>query len=113
LTGHPNSNDDYEFTYEIQYLTVPYARDKRIPLHPIDWDPSIDDQLLGFGLDLDHPPVLRPPKGFQSFFTVPLDSNGQRGLFFADSEIYRAQQRTWYEQPATQSSLDLPRRLFL
>ena len=64
-------NDHYEFTYEIQYLTLPYARELGIPVHPIDWYPPVDDQLLGFGVDLDLPPIVRPGTGFQAFLSFP------------------------------------------
>lgn len=106
-------NDHYEFTYEIQYLTLPYARSHSIPTHPIDWYPSLDDQLLGFGLDVDAPPILRPAKGFQGFLSFPDSSSLRETLFYADAATYAAEQRKWYETVPEQAARDLPRRLFL
>ncbi|MEP7346534.1 MAG: hypothetical protein ABI877_14785, partial [Gemmatimonadaceae bacterium] len=105
--------DHYEFTYEIQYLTVPYAREAKIPLFPVDWIPPVEDQLLAFGLDLDRPPPLRPAAGFQGFLTFPDTGAIHTSLFFADQAQSRADGRAWYSQPAAQPSRDFPRRLYL
>jgi hypothetical protein len=106
-------NDHYEFTYEIQYLTLPYARELGIPVHPIDWYPPVDDQLLGFGVDLDLPPIVRPGSGFQAFLSFPDSAALHRSFFFADQESDRAEQRRWYQRVPEKASSDLPRRLFL
>src|ERR1044072_382541 len=60
-------NDFYEFTYEVAEIAVPYARRAHVDLCPIDWEPPTADQVLGFGLDLDAPPPVRPGDGFQGF----------------------------------------------
>jgi hypothetical protein len=53
-------NDFYEFTYEQQYLIVPYAKKRGIPLLPVDWLPSSEYSLLAFYLpDLEKPVFLR------------------------------------------------------
>src|SRR5687768_3197498 len=39
-------NSHYEFTYEIQQIAVPYAREHDMALCPFDWMPSVDDQML-------------------------------------------------------------------
>ncbi|MBC7897051.1 MAG: hypothetical protein H7066_16650 [Cytophagaceae bacterium] len=106
-------NDHYEFTYEIQFLTLPYARAHGIPTHPVDWYPSLDDQLLGFGVDVDAPPILRPKNGFQGFLTFPDSSSLRETLFYADAPAYAAEQRQWYDVVPEQAARDLPRRLFL
>lgn len=106
-------NDHYEFTYEIQYLTLPYARAHGIPTHPVDWYPSLDDQLLGFGIDVDAPPLLRAKSGFQGFLTFPDSSSLRETFFYADAPAYAAEQRRWYDVVPEQVSRDMPRRLFL
>jgi hypothetical protein len=106
-------NDHYEFTYEIQYLILPYARAHRTPLFPIDWIPPTEDQLLAFGLDLDRPTLLRPATGFQGFLTFPDTAALRAQLLFADAESSRASGRAWYQQPAPEAARDFPRRFYL
>lgn len=106
-------NDHYEFTYEIQHLTLPYARSRGIPTHPVDWYPSTDDELLGFGMHIEAPPILRPARGFQGFLTFPDSASLRETLFYADAPAYAAEQREWYDAVPEQWARDLPRRLFL
>lgn len=61
-------DDHYEFTYEIQYVALPYARERGIPVHGIDWIPAGEDMMLAFGVDLEEPPFVRTGwRGFLSF----------------------------------------------
>ncbi|MEO8453505.1 MAG: hypothetical protein ABI647_27220, partial [Gemmatimonadota bacterium] len=105
--------DHYEFTYEIQSIVVPYARAKQIPLFPVDWMPPLDDQLLGFGVDLDRPPVIRPRSGFQGFLVFSDSASLRLSLLFADQEPDRAANRAWYQTAGPNAARDLARRLFL
>lgn len=106
-------NDHYEFTYEVQHLAVPYARERRIALCPFDWIPPAGDQQLGFGLDIETPPLVRNPRGFQGFLSFADAASLDRPFFFADAEEARAAVRPWYTNPAQHAAADLPRRLFL
>lgn len=106
-------NDFYEFTYEVQSVVVPYARRNGIDLCPVDWEPSREDQLLGFGVDLEALPELRPAKGFQQFLSFPQAATLQRRLLNADNPDNVARVAQWASQPAKNAADDLPRRLYL
>lgn len=109
-----SSNDFYEFTYEQQYTVVPLAKEKNIPLHPIDWLPSETDTELGFGIrDLSVPRFLRQKEGFLGFtiFTDPADFEDD--LYFAEKPNYIRSIESWYAPYPEKVSYDLPRRMFL
>lgn len=104
--------DFYEFTFEQQDIVVPYARERRIPLHPVDWLASSDDLELAFGVDISRPPAIRPPTGFQSFETQPAEQL-RALLLFGDAEVSRRESHDWSTQPGPRSRFDFPRRLYL
>ncbi|WP_363798604.1 hypothetical protein ABU614_01600 [Lysobacter firmicutimachus] len=104
--------DFYEFTYEVQDVAVPFARRHGIELCPIDWEPPVEDQKLGFGLALDAPPELRPLKGFMGFLSFGPESL-QRDFFHADDPARLSKVRDWATTPAKRARHDLPRRLYL
>jgi hypothetical protein len=104
--------DFYEFTFEQQDIVVPYARERRIPLHPVDWLPREDDMELAFGVDITRPPAIRPVRGFQTFDTLPAEQLRAR-LFFAEAEFDRRTTRDWVAQPGAKARGDFPRRLYL
>lgn len=106
-------NDYYEFTYEVQDVVVPFARSKGLDVCPIDWMPSTEDAKLGFGMDLEAVPEVRPEKGYQQFLTFPNPSQLTRDLFHADNPDNLGRVIKWAVTPATKSSDDLPRRLYL
>lgn len=107
-------NDFYEFTYEQQYLTVPLARERKISLYPIDWLPSSDDTLLAFNIaDLEKPPFIRNPVGFQGFINFPEKSDLDTPLFYAESETARNQQKQFAEVIPSNARFDYARRLYL
>jgi hypothetical protein len=108
-------NDHYEFTYEIQEVVVPYARERGIALHPFDWMPPTSDQVLGFGIDLERPPFLRPATGFGAFLSFPDTAELDRPFFFADDRDHStmAEVRAWQNAPAEPARADMARRLFL
>src|SRR5579871_4972233 len=76
--------DYYEFTYEVQGIILPYVASHPTAVCPIDWMPSVDDQRLVFGFDLDVPPEVRPRSGFQTFTTFADSSLLHVDLFGAD-----------------------------
>ncbi len=107
-------NDHYEFTYEIQDLLVPLAREKGLPLCPFDWLPSAEDSALALGIaDLESPPPLRRDAGFQGFLTFPDPRTRTLGLFFADAPEEGARHRAFYAPYPETAGRDFPRRLFL
>ncbi|TDR36981.1 hypothetical protein DFR29_12617 [Tahibacter aquaticus] len=106
-------NDFYEFTYEVQSVVLPYARRTGIELCPVDWEPPRDDQLLGFGIDLEAIPEARPAQGFHQFLSFPQSATLQRGLLHAENPDNVAKVTQWAAQPAAKSADDLPRRLYL
>jgi hypothetical protein len=103
--------DHYEFTYEIQYIALPYAEERGLSVHPIDWIPPRDDLILGFGVDLEEPPEIRG--GWQGFLAFPDPAESRLPLLFADSEEDRATRRAPWQAEWAPPSRDLPRRLFL
>src|SRR5690606_23473479 len=103
----------YEFTYEIQNIAVPYARERGIPLCPFDWLPGADDQILAFGIDIEQPQLLRPRRGFGSFMTFGDSAALHRDLFHAEADAEREEYRAWYTTMAEQPRADFARRLFL
>lgn len=103
----------YEFTYEIQDVIVPFARARGIALCPVDWAPPSEDARLGFGMDLESIPEVRPDKGFQSFLVFPQPVQLTRDIFHADTVSNLAKVSDWAATPAKRSADDLPRRLYL
>lgn len=107
-------NDHYEFTYEIQDIIVPWAREKNLPLCPFDWLPSPEDSALALGIaDLESMPFLRRESGFQGFLTFPDERSRTLGLFFAESAEERARHREFYAAYPEAPARDFSRRLFL
>lgn len=107
-------NDYYEFTYEQQYLTVPYAKEHRIPLYPVDWLPPAEDTSLAFNIsDLEKPPFVRLATGFQGFISFTDKADLSLDLFYAETENDRAKQREFANAPAPQARFDYARRLYL
>ncbi|MEO8071755.1 MAG: hypothetical protein ABI686_00765 [Acidobacteriota bacterium] len=107
-------NDFYEFTYEQQYLTVPYAREHRIPLCPIDWLPAAEDTSLAFGIaDLEVPTFIRRTSGFQGFISFTDKEDLSLDLFYAETESDREKQRKFANTLPEQAGFDYPRRLYL
>lgn len=106
--------DHYEFTYEIQEVIVPWARETSTSICPFDWLPAQEDSALAFGIDdLERPPVLRRASGFQGFVSFPEERSLTQGLFFADAEQERARYREFYSAYPDKPRGDFARRLFL
>jgi len=107
-------NDYYEFTYEQQYLTVPYAKEHRIPLYPVDWLPAAEDTSLAFNIsDLERPPFVRRASGFQGFVSFTDKADLDLDLFYAETENDRSKQREFANTPPPQAGFDYARRLYL
>ncbi|WP_312332192.1 hypothetical protein [Sphingobacterium sp.] len=109
-----SKNDFYEFTYEQQFTIVPYAIEKNITLHPIDWLPSDQDIDLAFGLkELEVPRFVRQNTGFLGFTTFTEKKDFENGLYFADEKIHIDSIASWYKSYPEKTNFDFPRRLFL
>ena len=107
-------NDFYEFTYEQQYLVVPYARKNKIPLYPIDWLPQAEDTTLAFNIaDLEKPLFIRRPEGFLGFTSFKDKDTLETDLFYAETEDNIASQKEFANQPAANARFDFARRLYL
>lgn len=104
--------DLYEFTYEVSDIALPYVREHKLGVCPIDWIPPKQDMLLGFGIDLDAPPVIRPTEGFQAFLTFDQAAMG-RDLFWAEDRTALKEWDAFADKPALQPGPELSRRLFL
>jgi hypothetical protein len=105
--------DHYEFTYEIQDLVLPYARKDGIEICPFDWEPSREDQMLGWGVEISVPPEVRSKEGFQGFLSFREPRMLRRGLFEADNPESLTAVHAWIRNPSEQASRDLPRRMYL
>lgn len=105
--------DLYEFTYEVQGVVLPYARTHRLEVCPIDWVPSREDELLGWGMEFSQPPEIRRAEGFQGFLAFPEPSTLRRGLFHAEDRAALAKIHAWIDEVPEKLSRDLPRRMFL
>ncbi len=105
--------DYYEFTYEVQGIILPWAAKSGTEICPIDWMPPMDDQLLGFGLDLDTPLEVRKAQGFQGFLTFPDRKILDWDFFAAEDPAVLAPSQKWAGEPAPRADRDLPRRLYL
>jgi hypothetical protein len=108
-------SDFYEFTYEQQFVVVPFARQQKIPLYPIDWLPKEEDPLLALGVkDLEVPAFTRNPSGFWGFMNFTDSSILQQSLYYAEDSVSRWEMVNWYTPyPFKQTNADFPRRLFL
>ncbi|OWK27881.1 hypothetical protein [Sphingomonas dokdonensis] len=103
----------YEYTYEVQGIILPYAETSHTALCPIDWMPSVEDQILGFGLDLDTPLEVRRASGFQGFLSFPDPSALKRDFFAAEDATETSKVTAWAAKPSPRADQDLPRRLYL
>lgn len=106
-------NSFYEFTYEVQDVVVPFARARGIALCPVDWEPAAEDAKLGFGMDLESVPEVRPYKGFQGFLAFPQPGQLKRDIFHADTVSNLTRISEWSHTPAKKAVDDLPRRMYL
>ncbi len=103
----------HEFTYEQQQLLIPYARERRLPVYPFDWEPAAEDEFLAFGLTWNPPPLIRrrrDPQFFLSFTDSALQGSTP---FFADSAKSREEYRSWYDARDSNAMGERARRLFL
>lgn len=106
-------NSYYEFTYEVQDVAVPFAREHGVPLCPVDWQPSAEDARLGFDLDLSSIPEIRPSSGYQQFLSFPQPAQLKRTLFHADDPGNTQRIADWAATPAAKAEHDMPRRMYL
>jgi hypothetical protein len=107
-------NDFYEFTFEQQYCVIPYAKERNIPLYPIDWIPEQRDILLAFGVsDLEVPAFTRNPEGFWGFTVFPDSTSLYESLWYAEDSSWNAENSKWYTQYPERVNRDFARRLFL
>lgn len=107
-------NDFYEFTYEQQNVIIPYARQQKIPIYPIDWLPGPEDLKLAFGTDnLEVPSFTRNPSGFWGFTVFPDSTSFHKDFYFADDIKYPLSHKEWYATHPDKVNFDFARRLFL
>jgi hypothetical protein len=105
--------DFYEFTYEVQDVVLPFVASHPTDTCPVDWMPSIEDQKLVFGSNLDDPPEIRPKRGFQAFLVFPDPKVLNTDIFFADDPAATERVRKWSANAAASMDQDFPRRLYL
>jgi hypothetical protein len=103
-----------EYAYERHHIALPWARQRGLPVYPVDWVlPEGDDQRLVWGVpDIEAPPFLRTwgaVRGFMRFPKEMLDLE----LFFAESEAASRRVAAWYDRPRQPGERDFSRRLGL
>ena len=99
----------HEFTYEIQSIAVPWAAERSIPVHPFDWTPKADDELLLYGATWDPPPLVRrrgAPHAFMAFDSTAL----ALPFFYAERDSVRKDYRDWYDVVPARMATDWARR---
>ncbi len=106
-------NDFYEFTYEAQSIAVPWAREHRLPVYPVDWLPPTEDQRLMFGIDVESPPPIRAAGGLGAFMSFDDPGDLARPLLYADAPGAANDDLAWADTPADPMVADGARRLFL
>ena len=90
------------------------SRRTGVPLFPIDWMPSADDQQLVWGVsNISTPGLLRRPSGFHGFLVFDKPADLHRTLSFGDDPAERKQMDDWYDSKRTPGERDFPRRLEL
>lgn len=105
--------DYYEFTYEVQGVVLPYVASHDVEVCPVDWMPPVEDQLLGFGVNLDDPLEVRREQGFQGFLTFSDPKTLTRDFFASDVPATTEPSRRWAAEAPPRADRDLPRRLYL
>lgn len=113
---HPDAfaaGDFYGFTTEIQDIVLPWARDRGVPLHPFDWEPSREELSLAFGFDLHATPLIRPIAGWGSFVGFPPGRIAGLSLFLGEDAAAREQVAAFAATPAPNVTGEMARRLFL
>lgn len=107
-------NDFYEFTYEQQEVIIPFAKQIKIPIYPIDWLPKSDDLQLAFGTDnLEIPSFTRNSNGFMGFTVFSDSTSFIKDFYFADDIDYPTKNKDWYGTYPHKVKFDFARRLFL
>ncbi len=103
-----------EHAYERQHIALPWARQRGLPVYPVDWVlPEGDDQRLVWGVpDIEAPPFLRSWGYVRSFKRFPKEML-DLDLFFAESEAASRRVAAWYDQPRQPGDRDFARRLGL
>lgn len=103
-----------EYAYEKHHIALPWARERGLPVYPVDWViPEGDDQRLVWGVpDIEAPPFLRTRGYVRSFLHFP-EEMLNLDLFFAESAVARDRIAAWYDQPRQPGERDFPRRLGL
>ncbi len=102
-----------QYAYEKHHIALPWAREHRIPVYPVDWVPPPDDQMLVWGVkDLETPPIVRQAGTYSKFLSFDLDKLSL-DLFFAESDEARLPVAEWYDEGRREGERDFPRRLGL
>lgn len=101
-----------DFTYEIQFIGIPWALERGLPVYPFDWEPGREEELLAFGMTFEPAPLVRRARTFHDFFVFRDRALLRLPLFYADSAATREEYRAWYNV-AGEPANDFARRLFL
>jgi hypothetical protein len=102
-----------QYAYEKHHIALPWAREQRIPVYPIDWLPTADDQALVWGVkDLEATPFIRQDGTYSQFLSFREEQLGLE-LFFAETEAVTRRIAEWYDQGRQAGERDFPRRLGL
>lgn len=108
-----NRSDFYEFTYEQQYIVVPYAKKNKIPLRPFDWLVNGEEQKLAWNIaDIEQPPLIRDENTYKDFIFFDEASIQEDEFFLSETNGLKLKVEDWVTN-ANAGEHDFPRRLFL
>ena len=108
-----NRSDFYEFTYEQQYIIVPYAKKNKIPLRPFDWLVNGEEQQLAWNInDIDQPPLIRGENTYKNFIFFDEAFMQEDEFFLSETDEVKLKMENWLTT-ANAGESDFPRRLFL
>ncbi|MEY8749874.1 hypothetical protein [Alkalicoccobacillus gibsonii] len=104
--------DFYEFTHEQQHIILPYAKKNDIPVQPFDWNASMEEQQLAWGVaDSEQLPFNRTHSAFKPFLSFPEPFTYENDFFF--SEKQEAVDLINGMLKSKVGEADFPRRFFL
>lgn len=107
------TNTPYGFTYEIQDILLPYAEANGIATAPFDWEPSDEDSLRAFRIDLQQYPLIRPDSNWGAFIQFDHDQLNALHLFLGEDREFREPTDNWASKDTLNIHAEAARRLYL
>lgn len=110
------SRGDYaygEYAYEKIHIALPWAREHRVPIYPVDWVPPAADHMLVWNVpNIESPGFVRHHSYVRSFIAFGRERINS-DLFLGESQEAQQPVNEWYDQPRQLGERDFPRRVGL